>query len=374
MPNFYNRIKALKFSTSADTAVEIGPSSSATPNFSIDAGGKLNWSSGSATADTNLYRSSANVLKTDDSFDVASGKTYKIDGTDVLSSTSLGSSVVGSSLTSVGSLTGLTAATPNFTGPLTSSGAATFSSSVTVAGNLTVNGTTTTINATTISVDDKNIELGSVDTPTNTTADGGGITLKGTTDKTIIWNNAATPSWSSSENLNLASGKTFRINDTDVLTPSAILGSATAASIGALTGTTTVNNALVVKQVLETVSIDTSTVLGSSVGNIDVLTSSIYYNSATPSANFTLAIRPSSSSTDLNSIMSVGQMLSTTAIIYPANAKKLTAININGVSQTINWFGGATPSTGNATDLYSISVLKTAASSYKVFASQAKFG
>jgi hypothetical protein len=374
MPNFYNRIKALKFSTSADTAVEIGPSSSATPNFSIDAGGKLNWSSGSATADTNLYRSSANVLKTDDSFDVASGKTYKIDGTDVLSSTSLGSSVVGSSLTSVGSLTGLTAATPNFTGPLTSSGAATFSSSVTVAGNLTVNGTTTTINATTISVDDKNIELGSVDTPTNTTADGGGITLKGTTDKTIIWNNAATPSWSSSENLNLASGKTFKINDTDVLTPSAILGSATAASIGALTGTTTVNNALVVKQVLETVSIDTSTVLGSSVGNIDVLTSSIYYNSATPSANFTLAIRPSSSSTDLNSIMSVGQMLSTTAIIYPANAKKLTAININGVSQTINWFGGATPSTGNATDLYSISVLKTAASSYKVFASQAKFG
>jgi hypothetical protein len=257
---------------------------------------------------------------------------------------------------------------------LTSAGAATFSSNVTVSGNLTVNGTTTTVNSTTLIVDDKNVELGSVDTPTDITADGGGITLKGNTDKTIIWNNAATPSWNLSENLNLASGKTFKINDTDVLTPSAILGSATAVSIGALTGTTTVNNALVVKQVLETVSIDTSTVLGSSVGNIDVLTSSIYYNSATPSANFTLAIRPSSSSTDLNSIMSVGQMLSTTAIIYPANAKKLTAININGVSQTINWFGGGTPSTGNATDLYSISVLKTAASSYKVFASQAKFG
>ena len=82
MPNFYNIIRAKKFSTSADTAVEIAPYNSATPNFTIDAGGKLNWSSGSATADTNLYRSAANVLKTDDSLDVASNLT--ISGTTVL--------------------------------------------------------------------------------------------------------------------------------------------------------------------------------------------------------------------------------------------------------------------------------------------------
>jgi hypothetical protein len=47
----------------------------------------------------------------------------------------------------------------------------------TINGNLTVNGATTTINSTTISVDDKNIELGSTASPTDTTADGGGITL-----------------------------------------------------------------------------------------------------------------------------------------------------------------------------------------------------
>ena len=58
---------------------------------------------------------------------------------------------------------------------------------VTIAGNLTVNGTTTTVNSTTLTVDDKNIELGSVDTPTDTTAEGGGITLLGATNKTIIW-------------------------------------------------------------------------------------------------------------------------------------------------------------------------------------------
>jgi hypothetical protein len=57
----------------------------------------------------------------------------------------------------------------------------------TITGDLTVSGTTTTIESTTVTVDDKNIELGSVANPTDTTADGGGITLKGASDKTINW-------------------------------------------------------------------------------------------------------------------------------------------------------------------------------------------
>ena len=60
-------------------------------------------------------------------------------------------------------------------------------SGTTITGNLTVQGATTSISSTTINVDDKNIELGAVDTPTDTTADGGGITLKGASDKTINW-------------------------------------------------------------------------------------------------------------------------------------------------------------------------------------------
>jgi len=58
---------------------------------------------------------------------------------------------------------------------------------ITIAGNLTVNGTTTTIDTTTLVVEDKNIEIGKVSTPSDTTADGGGITLKGASDKTINW-------------------------------------------------------------------------------------------------------------------------------------------------------------------------------------------
>ena len=105
---------------------------------------------------------------------------------------------------------------------------------LTVAGDLTVNGTTTTINATTISVDDKNIELGSVDTPTDTTANGGGITLKGTTDKTFNWSDT-TDSWTSSEHIDLASGKVIKINGTQVLSATEYAGNAATVTNGVVT-------------------------------------------------------------------------------------------------------------------------------------------
>ena len=70
---------------------------------------------------------------------------------------------------------------------------------LTVTGDLIINGTTTTVNSTTLTVDDKNIELGSVTTPTDTTASGGGITLKGATDKTILW--TAAKGWEFSEKI-----------------------------------------------------------------------------------------------------------------------------------------------------------------------------
>jgi hypothetical protein len=108
-------------------------------------------------------------------------------------------------------------------------GAAT-GTSLTLSGDLTVNGTTTTINSTTITVDDKNIELGSVASPTDAGADGGGLTLKGATDKTFNWIDA-TDSWTSSENMNLVNGKTFKINGTDVLSGSTLGSGVTASSL-----------------------------------------------------------------------------------------------------------------------------------------------
>jgi hypothetical protein len=116
----------------------------------------------------------------------------------------------------------------------------TVSSNLTISGNLTVNGTTTTVNSTTVSVDDKNIELGATAQPTDQSADGGGITLKGTTDHTWNWVNS-TDAWTSSEHINLAAQKAYYINGTSVLSGSALGSGVTGSSltsVGTLTSGT----------------------------------------------------------------------------------------------------------------------------------------
>jgi hypothetical protein len=72
---------------------------------------------------------------------------------------------------------------------LTVTNNATVGGALTVTGNLTVNGTQTIINTQVLDVADKNIGIGSTSSPSDALADGAGITIYGTTNKTIIWNN-----------------------------------------------------------------------------------------------------------------------------------------------------------------------------------------
>jgi hypothetical protein len=120
---------------------------------------------------------------------------------------------------------------------ISTTGNATVGGNLTVTGNVTINGTTTTINATSVSVDDINVILGDTASPTNSTADGGGITLKGTTDKTLTWVNS-TAAWTSSEDFNLVTGKVYEINGVTVLSSSALgsgVTSSSLTSVGTLT-------------------------------------------------------------------------------------------------------------------------------------------
>lgn len=95
---------------------------------------------------------------------------------------------------------------------------------LTINGNLIVSGTTTSINTTVISVADKNIELANTENPTDAQADGGGLILKGNNDHTFIWKydsavvGEANESWNTTESINIASGKAFKINGVDILT------------------------------------------------------------------------------------------------------------------------------------------------------------
>jgi len=65
---------------------------------------------------------------------------------------------------------------------------------LTVTGNFTVNGTQTIVNTQVLDVSDKNIGIGSTSTPSDALADGAGITIYGTTDKTLTWSNT-TKDW-----------------------------------------------------------------------------------------------------------------------------------------------------------------------------------
>lgn len=66
----------------------------------------------------------------------------------------------------------------------------TVANNATIGGNLTVNGTTTTLDTVNLVVEDKNIGIGTTTSASNTTADGGGITIFGGSDgdKTFTWN------------------------------------------------------------------------------------------------------------------------------------------------------------------------------------------
>jgi hypothetical protein len=111
-----------------------------------------------------------------------------------------------------------------------------------VSGNLTIEGDSFTINTTTLQVEDKNIELNKSPTGvvTDTDADGGGITLHGTTDKTLTYSYAHS-SWDSSENFNLVTGKNYNINYTPVLSATALGTTVINSSLKTLGNLTTLN-------------------------------------------------------------------------------------------------------------------------------------
>ena len=68
----------------------------------------------------------------------------------------------------------------------------------------------------TITIADKNVFIGNVVTPSDTTADGGGFTLLGATNKTITWDDA-NDNWTFNQSVNLESGLSFKINNVTVL-------------------------------------------------------------------------------------------------------------------------------------------------------------
>ena len=191
----------------------------------------------SGTLDTDL----SSVSGSDDTIPSAKATKAYVDGAASQATTAAQSVGTGDSPTFVNTtLTGTLKGPASFTIDPATVGDNT--GTLVVAGNLQVDGTTTTVNSTTLTVDDKNIELGTVNTPSDTTADGGGITLKGATDKTILWDNA-NDNWTSSEHLNIATGKSFKVNNADVLNATTLGSSVVNSSLTTVAGGTVATQA-----------------------------------------------------------------------------------------------------------------------------------
>jgi hypothetical protein len=160
--------------------------------------------------------------------------------------------------------------------------------------NLTVNGTQTIINTTSLEISDKNIGIGSTSSPSDALADGAGLTIYGTTNKTLTYNDTKK---ALETNVAWATTETRFISVAEKLTR--------------IDGNTA------------------SLVYNGSSSNIGLCTN--------PSGNITLAVTniPTSSDFDNHSI-SFGVMVSQTG-----TARSCTAVTLNGYSVTIRWAGGS---------------------------------
>jgi hypothetical protein len=124
---------------------------------------------------------------------------------------------------------------------------------------------------------------------------------------------------------------------------------------------------------IEEVSVD----VGGAAGAItlNAKTNSVFFYSGNATANWSLNFRGDASTT-MNSYLDIGK---SSTVVFLANQGVTpfypTSYSVDGVGVTPRWLGGAAPTAGNAsgTDAYSFTIIKTAASTYTIIASQARY-
>lgn len=202
---------------------------------------------------------------------------------------------------------------------------ATFTGAVTIP-DLTVTGTTTTINSTDLNIADKNITIadGAAD---SATADGAGITIDG-------------------------AGVNFQYSDSGKHM--------------------SLNTGLAVEEVKEKVTVDATT---TGVLNFDVTSQGVVLLNTAQTTDRTINLRGSATAS-LDSILAVGQSVTVAVLATQgATAYYLNAYQVDGSAVTPKWQGGSAPTGGNASgiDAYTFTIIKTAAATFTVLASQTQF-
>jgi hypothetical protein len=173
------------------------------------------------------------------------------------------------------------------------------------------------------------------------------------------------------QRLNEDSGLTYNPS-TGTLTATTFSGSLSGGTVTATTVTasdTVTFNASAIEEINVQALASTTTV------TLDAKTNSVHYYTLSATGNWVINFRGDGSTT-MDSFLAVGKsttvvFLSTQGVtpFYP------TGFTIDGTAVTPRWLGGAAPTGGNSSgiDSYSFTIIKTAAATYTVLASQARF-
>lgn len=206
-----------------------------------------------------------------------------------------------------------------------------------VEGDLIIGGTSLAVETTVLRVEDKNIELAiqsDSSTGNNAAVDGGGIILKSSEDdKEFVWRNSE-QAWTSTENVDLAATKVYKVNGNEVLSETA-LGSVVTSANG-LTSVGTLTSLAVDNVTINNYAISTS---GSGLqltsdGSINITNNQKITGLAEPTTN-----------TDAATKFYVDDSFDNEPVIVPLDITGLTNANIATIIEDI--YPAATKKTGS---------------------------
>ena len=150
-------------------------------------------------------------------------------------------------------------------------------------------------------------------------------------------------------------------------------------SLATLTGTETLTNKTLTSPIINygylAAAVRERTIIDASAASGTVTTdfssAGSRYLTVNSTGNFIFNIRGNGLTT-VNSLMNTGDMWTMSLLVTNATAYYLTSLQIDGTTTgvTMKWSGGTAPSSGNANaiDVYSFTIIKTAASTYTVLA------
>lgn len=139
------------------------------------------------------------------------------------------------------------------------------------------------------------------------------------------------------------------------------------------TGNTTISETGIVRNTIEKTTVAATALTGTV--NVDLIGNTVQFFTANASANWTFNFRANSTVT-ANTFLSNGDSASIVLLVTQgATAYYPNSHTIDGAAVTPKWQGGTTPVAGSSAsiDAYTYTIVKTAAATYTVFASQTQF-